>query len=106
MEKGDYKFFKDLTLLVLAMAMTLPGLLVRAFVFMKLWAWFVVVQFDLAALTLETAIGIGLIVSFLTLRSTPYVKEEAKAIFTRALAHSFVSPAVVLLIGWVVHVLR
>lgn len=71
-----------------------------------LWAWFVVAQFrDAPALSVPGAIGIALIVRYLTndLRYEPNKDdEERKARIVYGVVVSFVAPLFALGFGWVV----
>ena len=53
-------------LIVLPFSLILNGLVLK-----KLWGWFVVANFGLKPLSIPSAIGIALIVSFLTYPGTP-----------------------------------
>lgn len=79
------------------------GTLWRGFVFMKLWAWFAVPAFGFAPLTMVLAMGVALIVSFLTVQF-PYEKipdEERLHRWAHACFVATIWPAVALFIGWV-----
>jgi hypothetical protein len=76
----------------------------RGYVLTVLWAWFVVPTFGLPALALAPAIGLSLVVSFLTHQLTS--KEDDKRDFSdrmaRAIGVVLLMPLFVLGIGWVV----
>jgi hypothetical protein len=57
----------------------------RGFVFMKLWLWFVVPTFAAAALNIPQAIGISLIVGFLTIRSMNTSPQDGKTLVERSI---------------------
>ncbi len=84
---------------------------IDGWVLMKLWAWFVVPLFRLPALTLLPAIGLSLVVSFLTFQVPPFTpspEPDAKQNTTNleALGEAMVNrPLFVLGFGWVVHLL-
>jgi len=75
----------------------------RGFVITHLWAWFVVSTFGLAPLTIVQAIGLSLIVAFLTFQ---YIHDSDKENFAEklvgAMVFSFIWPAMCLLIGYIV----
>lgn len=77
----------------------------RGYVLTVLWAWFVMPTFGLPALGIAPAIGLALVVSFLTHQSDAAKKPEgdfAERMAT-AVAYAFLLPLLVLGIGWVVH---
>lgn len=68
-----------------------------------LWLWFVVPSFGLAALSIPQAMGISLIVSYLT-HQLPKKdeKEDSKNELWRAIGFSLVRPFLALAIGWLI----
>lgn len=74
----------------------------RAFVLKILWGWFIMPFFGLNELTYPFAIGIALIISFLTQPNTDKIKDEYKKKGYNALAEAPLAPAFALLIGWIV----
>jgi hypothetical protein len=76
----------------------------EGFVLTKLWAWFVVTTFGLPILTLLPAIGVGLVIDLVTPRGkqTKDTRDEGEQ-FEDAITYALFSPAIVLLVGWVVH---
>jgi hypothetical protein len=71
-------------LLVLLIALV-PLTLLRAFVFVKLWGWFIVTTFALPALSYPAAMGIGTLVGMLTMRPTKENDDDElgiQAVFT------------------------
>ncbi len=74
------------------------------FVFSILWSWFIVSAFSLPEINIPTAIGIALIISYLTHQ---YDSEESKGkkfldIMIEATGKAAVKPAFALLVGWIV----
>lgn len=69
----------------------------RAFVLLKLWAWFIVPLFGLPPLTIPYAIGISLIVGSFFLNTK---KQDDSNVFW---VSAIVSPLITLFIGWIVH---
>ncbi len=67
----------------------------RAFVLMKLWAWFIVPLFGLPALNIPYAIGLALVMGMFFTTSK---KEEDKNFWATAIAN----PLIILFIGWIV----
>ena len=69
-----------------------------------LWAWFIVPAFGLPKLSIPLAIGLALIVSYLTHQLDNREKDNrtASEVLVAGIATSFVKPLIVLLTGWVV----
>lgn len=85
-------------------AMMPLSMIMSGFVLLKLWRWFVTPAFSgVPQISLATAIGISLIVRYLTLHITP--EEKGKSVgdlMYRAVGRMFLFPLFVLLIGYVV----
>jgi hypothetical protein len=71
----------------------------RGYVLSILWGWFAVPAFGLPTLSIPLAIGLALIVGYLTADSTLERKRQG---FGAAMAVSLLGPAFVLLVGWIV----
>lgn len=69
----------------------------RGYVLSVLWGWFVVRGFGLVSLSVPLAMGLALIVSFLTVS---LAKTERS--WTERIGLAALMPAMVLLIGWIV----
>ena len=96
-------------LTVLAAFVGLLGLLAvtalwRGYVLTVLWGWFVVPTFGLAALALVPAIGVSLIVSFMTHQVDQSKEQEGSPSgrTARSVAQALLTPALALGIGAVV----
>ena len=78
----------------------------RGYVLTILWTWFIVPVFHLPVLGIVVAIGVSMVVGFLTYQTPPYnsgdVRTDADK-FSSAIASALVHPAAYLLIGWIVH---
>lgn len=81
---------------LLAATITLNGFAVSV-----LWGWFIVTTFGLVALTIPQTIGMGLVVSYMTVR-TPKKGETDGRNFGETVAVALAKPAIFLLIGWIV----
>lgn len=92
--------FGCLTFLVLP-----PFIAWRSFVITKLWAWFVVAQFDAKPLTMPVAYGLCLAVMVIMpkLRDSddPSLRTSAEK-FASMITSAAVGPAVALVVGWIV----
>jgi len=76
----------------------------KGYVLTVLWGWFVVPTFGLPALSLAPAIGMSMVVSFLTHQSDATKEQEGSSSerLAKAVAHALLVPALVLGIGAVV----
>lgn len=75
--------------------------LLNGFVFQTLWAWFIVPTFGLAALTVLQAVGVGLVVSFLTHQSDVQYKDLEED-STKRLVLLVLRPLMILGVAWIV----
>jgi len=98
-----WEFFAGLGGLLFVM---LVGSLFRGFVLAKMWLWFIV-PFGVVELSVVHAIGLSLIVSFLTFQQGAEKKQEERASFGEKLAAAFIAgnlyTAVVWGLGALVH---
>jgi putative flippase GtrA len=76
----------------------------RGYALSKLWLWFIVSTFGAAPLGIAQSIGLSLIVSFLTHQMDSYQDKEkaANERMVECFLYAFLSPAMALLIGWIV----
>jgi len=110
-KKDDSTFAKVVVALVLLAGFgTFLGVLyavsalINAFVLIKLWNWFVIPTFELAALSYPVAIGISLLVTFLTYQyhEKPEKTENENKQIKHLFAVIFLRPVMVLFVGWCV----
>lgn len=74
--------------------------LLNGFVFQTLWGWFIV-PFGITPLGLAHAIGVALVIRFLTYQ---YDAQSDKAdAFANGVLYAIVAPLIALLMGWIVH---
>jgi hypothetical protein len=73
-----------------------------AFVLCKLWEWFIVEQFGIAQIGITTAIGLSLIVSYLTHLNTGNDDKEPCEKLIEVVVVVLLKPAYTLLFGWIV----
>jgi len=73
----------------------------RGIVLVKLWQWFVVSSLGLPVLSIPVAIGISMIVSFLTTTRMP--KEDDNFEPGKMLGIVVFYPLFVLFFGWIIH---
>lgn len=76
----------------------------RGYVLTKLWIWFIVSTFGASPLRIAEAIGVALVVSFLCYQYNSYEDKDASASerLIKGISVALLSPAVVLLVGWIV----
>lgn len=94
-----------LFVLLAALMLIVTSVLLNGYVLSVLWTWFMVPVFDVPELTVPMAIGLGLIVSFLTHQDQPPRQERADPTMTLFVATVtlFAKAGTVLLMGWIVH---
>jgi hypothetical protein len=87
------------------LALLVLGSIWRGYALTVLWAWFVVPVFHLPVLSIAPAIGLSLIVSFLTYQYDAKTPTDGDATdeFVRAAIGSFLLPLAAIGIGWIVH---
>jgi len=90
--------------LAFSVIMAIPGAIWQGFILSKLWLWFIVPVFALAPIAIVPAIGLMLVVGFLT-HQTPIGLGDRS--YSEVLAHEFsaqfISPTVFFLFALVVH---
>jgi heme A synthase len=69
----------------------------------KLWAWFVVPQFDLAPLSVPSAIGIALVLSQFKRRPAPEKDKTTVQVVGESIIAGVGNPLIALAVGAVVH---
>ena len=76
----------------------------RGYVLSILWGWFVVPTFHLPQLSIVAAIGIAMVVSYLT-HQTSMGKDEREGwdAFGYTKAITIINPLIALFFGWIVH---
>lgn len=91
-------------LAILGLVMTAPAAVWRGWVLTKMWAWFIVPVFDLQPLRIPVAIGLSLIVGYLT-HQINWCKDEAEPMekAARSIVVPLLLPAFTLLGGWIVN---
>lgn len=71
-----------------------------------LWAWFIVPVFGLPALSIVQAIGLAMVVSFLTrriaIKKEDDEEEGAWLIIAKALLYAIISPLLTVFVGYIV----
>lgn len=67
-----------------------------------LWSWFIVPKFNLPALDIPTAIGIALVVDYMTKQSYSGLAKSEDHSIRRTAIEALFRPAFALLFGWIV----
>ena len=89
-----------LVVLIGALSLIVAITLLRAFVLIQLWSWFVIPMFGLPILTIPFALGLSLIVGMFHPSLNPDTTDNNKN--KTIIANAFLNPIFVLLIGWVI----
>lgn len=89
------------TILILLL-MIVPSAIVRGFVLMKMWLWFIV-PLGVNAISITHAIGLATLAGLLTHQSTgkELEKDQGKLIGS-AIGEGFLAPLLILLMGYVI----
>lgn len=103
--KGSYIMIEFFSILSICIVLLVLGVIWRAFVFTKVWAWFIVPQFGVDQISLVPAMGVCLVIGFCTYhyRREPKDDRTQKEIIAQACGLMFLHPALVLLIGWIIN---
>lgn len=94
----------ELTVLFAMFGLIAVGSIWSGYVLTILWGWFVVPTFGMPALQLAPAIGLAMVVSYLTHQYMPKVTNEGSSFdqMGHAFGHIALKPAMALLVGWIV----
>ena len=96
----------ELTMVAAMLGLIALGAMWSGYVLTILWGWFVVPTFGMPPLALVPAIGLAVVVGYLTHQYTPKAaKPEGDGKWDetgRVTAHMLLRPAFTLLMGWVV----
>jgi len=86
-------------------ALMVVSSILNGYVLSILWGWFVVPVFHLSPLTIVPAIGVALVVSYLTHQTNDCQEKERSTSekIAYAVAVAVVKPLLALCLGWVVH---
>lgn len=99
MAKNTAKEFVVIGVVLGFLAFVVSSAMLRGFVFTKLWGWFVVPLFDVPQLSTVYAIGIALLIGMFTNR---HDKEESSKDWGTIIVKAFVTPLLVLFVGWII----
>lgn len=92
-----------LFLLPITFAILALGVIWRGYAFSVLWGWFVMPYFGVAALSIPVAIGLTMVVSFLTYQFTHTEdNRSSREKIIEGITIGLLHPAFALLFGWVV----
>lgn len=99
--KDFYESLGKLSLAILNMAYVIGCNIFSGFVLSILWGWFVVSTFGLPALTIPLAMGIMLVVSYMT-KQADFNNQDREDYQKRVNIVMIVKPLVALVIGYVI----
>lgn len=103
---------KELFKSLAKLAETVVSMTVHGYTLATLWGWFVVTTFAAPVLSIPAAIGLRIIVRYLTinppnrkleLEAQQHAKQEGYSIYKRNVIFNYCACAIVLLMGYVVH---
>ena len=86
-------------IVVAALVLTVPAILLRAWVLIQLWGWFIVTGFGAAPLGMLTASGLFLVAHLFT--ADHEKTEPTWDALAGSVAFSVMAPLFMLLLGWV-----
>lgn len=82
----------------------IPQVIWSGFVLSVLWGWFISAAFNAPQLSIAPAIGLSMVVRYLTYQQLPADKSKSSTErVIEALAVAFIQPAVTLGFGYIVH---
>lgn len=96
---------KNLLLIVVSLVSGVFTTIYSGWVLTKLWAWFVIPTFAAPMLSIPIAIGLALIVNYLTYQMDAAKKDEEKdaaIVVLKAVLIGLFKPTFALLIGWII----
>lgn len=85
-----------------SIVIAIPAFLIDGYVITKLWHWFIVAHFGVANLPLSIAIGLSILISFVTGTYAEYTTTKEKAQFRNWCFFYFARPVFILLTGYIV----
>src|SRR3954465_13392868 len=95
-------FIAGLVIFVIAMVVIVLSTIYSGFVLSILWAWFMVKTFALPALTISQALGVSIVVRFLTWEYPTNKDEKASDSVPVSLVKVFAIPPLALIFGYIV----
>lgn len=93
-----------LGLVAMAIALIPVTIMLNGWVLTKLWAWFMVTGFGVAPLRLSIAIGIAMMVTYLTHQNDGNYARKEGTKWWHSIVFVLLKPLVTLVFGYVVHV--
>lgn len=97
-----FGLFSIVGVLLLIPTMLVVSYIIRGFVLSHLWTWFIVPLFHVASLDIIHAIGLSMVVGYLT-QSVSFAKQDDSTSAIARLVIILSGPFVTLLFGWIVH---
>lgn len=95
---------KTIGIITIALVTIVLSTILRGYALSKLWLWFIASTFGAAPLGIAQSIGLALVVSFMThqFNSSEDNKKSTDEKMVRNVAITLLSPAMALIIGWIV----
>lgn len=92
---------KIVLMIIGVLALAAISSIINGYALSVLWGWFVAPTFELPTLGIAQAIGIALVVTFLTHQYTDEDDKEFSEKIGHAISASVLKPLIYLLIGWI-----
>jgi phosphate/sulfate permease len=103
-EKNGTTIGMTLFLMLVCIVATAPAMIWGGYVLQVLWGWFLTPLFGMAVPSIAYCLGLSLILSYATnqdLSGIPTKDRKYPELVASAMSRSFIRPAWILLIGWV-----
>ena len=99
--KDLYEALGKFALAILNLAYTIGCVILSGYVLSTLWAWFIASTFGLPLLTIPVAIGVMLVVSYLT-KQADFNNSDREDYQKRVNVMMIVKPLCTLAVGWII----
>ena len=95
---------KVITLSIVALLLTIPSLIFSGYVLSVLWGWFMVPIFGMPALSIPAAIGVWMVIGFITHQTIDAddSRTSEKKLY-ESIGQAISRPLLALLVGYIVH---
>lgn len=90
----------------LVVSITTIGVIMGGYVLSVMWGWFIVPVFDAPPLSVPVAIGVALVIGYLTDHTRTIAKEKNKGIeeaVEELVVWSIIQPLAYLVLGYIIH---
>lgn len=100
--KGRIKRMKVLGYIVATIIVLFATSVWGGFVLCKAWGWFIVDQFNMEPIGMTTAIGLTMVVGYMTMRADNSTDKLYGQMLVRVFVNSFMKSLALLSSGWIV----